>query len=116
MLASHRRRFLASLRPVLRIVGATAVCVTVLFGVLLTLQLTGRSDERVAPDVAATPAATVQTPATAPVRPADDTADHALFNPSATLDTTLIDDLRADPEARRLADGGVPLTRIRITD
>ena len=102
MLASLRRRFLASLRPVLRIVGATAVCVTVLFGVLLTLQLTGRSGEPVAPAVAATPAATpvatpaatVQTPAAAPVRPADDTADHALFNPSATLDTTLIDDLR----------------------
>ena len=41
------------------------------------------------------------------MRAGDGTADHGLFHPSATLDTSHIDDLRSDPEALCLVSGGV---------
>jgi hypothetical protein len=37
----------------------------------------------------------------------DGTADHDLFNPSTTLDTSRVDDLRTDPEAQCFAAEGV---------
>lgn len=59
-------------------------------------------------DVVAPTHSVASVPATPALEGAGDgTADHDLFMPSATLDTSQIDDLRADPEALCLRGHGV---------
>lgn len=65
------------------------------------LGLAGAGTDTMAPVASAAPVSA--TPATV----GDGTADHDLFNPSATLSMSTIDDLRDAPEGPCFADGGV---------
>lgn len=101
MTSSLRTTITTEMRSLALTTARVLARMAIIIGVLMALVALGKLGSTDTPAPLApvpTPAAPVQ----APAGQGDGVADHHLFNDTATLDTSRIDDLRADPESQCL--------------